>query len=610
MDTDYYKDNIIKMLSENTYAKTGTSSDKKTMSTIRNMLVSTTAELTVKERDYLVKFDVKSSQFYGLPKIHKSEVIKTAIKQQNSICVKITNPSDLKFRPIVAGPACPTHRTSDILDKLLRPFIKHVRSYVRDDLDFLNHLPNQLEPDEYLITLDITSLYSNIDHNIGREAITYWLDKYPAELHPRFTKDFILKCMDIVLTNNYFQFNGEEYKQTFGTAMGTKFAPTYATLVLGYLEAKVYDTIKSKYGENVQKHFTEKWRRYLDDCFLIWKNDLCQLQDLIYILNNMNNNIKFTMETSQVSLPFLDILVNVENKHIITDIYYKPTDTKQYLDYRSCHPRATRNNVPYNLARRICTIVKNIPLRDIRLRELEISLIDRNYPIGVIKRGIDMASSINIEILRNPQCKEEGNIIPFVNTHNPSRPNIFKHIREALPVLNSSPRMKDALEDTKFINSKRQPPNLKHILVNARFIEHQGNTGSRQCGDKKCKCCNDISTVSMFNFHASGHKFYIKDDLNCNSQNLLYVLICHGCEEYYIGQTGCDLRSRCRVHRQGISNNSSIPVDRHIFNCAKGLKKPYSIVPFYKLKTSVKDKRLVQESYFIDKFKPKLNHKP
>jgi hypothetical protein len=38
---------------------------------------------------------------YGLPKVHKSEVISNAILEQHTECIKILNPDDLKFRPIV-----------------------------------------------------------------------------------------------------------------------------------------------------------------------------------------------------------------------------------------------------------------------------------------------------------------------------------------------------------------------------------------------------------------------------------------------------------------------------------------------------------------------------
>ena len=59
--------------------------------------------------------------------------------------------------------------------------------------------------------------------------------------------------------------------------MGTKFAPTYATLVLAYLEEKLYSEIETKFGKEFAIFIKENWKRFLDDCFVFWtksKDDL------------------------------------------------------------------------------------------------------------------------------------------------------------------------------------------------------------------------------------------------------------------------------------------------------------------------------------------------
>ena len=59
--------------------------------------------------------------------------------------------------------------------------------------------------------------------------------------------------------------------------MGTKVAPTYATLVLAYLE-----TILNKRLQEEDNAFAlyvkENWKRYLDDCFIFWERPI---EDLI-----------------------------------------------------------------------------------------------------------------------------------------------------------------------------------------------------------------------------------------------------------------------------------------------------------------------------------------
>ena len=80
---------------------------------------------------------------------------------------------------------------------------------------------------------------------------------------------------------------------------------------------------------------------------------------------------------------------------IETDIYYKPTDSKQYLLFNSCHPKHVAANIPYNLARRICTIVDNTETRNIRLEELKTFLENQNYPKTLIEAGIKKAKEEN-----------------------------------------------------------------------------------------------------------------------------------------------------------------------------------------------------------------------
>lgn len=81
--------------------------------------------------------DYNTNSFYRLPKIQKSQLIATAIKQQNSEVFNIKEPQDLKVKPVVVGPKFPTRKLSQSIDILLQPFLKHGKSYIRDSINFL-----------------------------------------------------------------------------------------------------------------------------------------------------------------------------------------------------------------------------------------------------------------------------------------------------------------------------------------------------------------------------------------------------------------------------------------------------------------------------------------
>ena len=140
-------------------------------------------------------------------------------------------------------------------------------------------------------------------------------------------------------------------------AYRTTFAPIYATLTIGYLEVKLYEKVTEVFGDEFGNYFVTNWKRFLDDCFIPWTKTVSDLESLHNILNNLHIDIKFTLQFSNTEQSFLDVLVKNREGKIETDIYYKDTDSKQYLLFNSCHPRHTKINIPYNLARRLRTMV-------------------------------------------------------------------------------------------------------------------------------------------------------------------------------------------------------------------------------------------------------------
>ena len=78
-------------------------------------------------------------------------------------------------------------------------------------------------------------------------AIEYFVSNYRRSINPRFTTQFILEAVSFILSNNSRTFDEMFYLQIQGTAMGTIFAPTYATLSMGFHEIELYATIRNKF---------------------------------------------------------------------------------------------------------------------------------------------------------------------------------------------------------------------------------------------------------------------------------------------------------------------------------------------------------------------------
>lgn len=84
----------------------------------------------------------------------------------------------------------------------------------------------------------------------------------------RFKTEFIIKSLKIILKENTFNFDGKIHRQIKGTAMGTKVAPSYANLVMGYLEKIMYTKVCETFDQDFKEYVIEKWKRFLDDCFV------------------------------------------------------------------------------------------------------------------------------------------------------------------------------------------------------------------------------------------------------------------------------------------------------------------------------------------------------
>ena len=126
--------------------------------------------------------------------------------------------------------------------------------------DFLNKLLTigNLPANSLLVTLDVSSLYTNIPHNEGINACDHFLRTSSRNTIPTGT---LCDLIRMILTMNNFCFNDNHYLQIHGTAMGTKMVPSYANLLLGYLEANALENAP------FQPH---AWLRDIDDIFMIW----------------------------------------------------------------------------------------------------------------------------------------------------------------------------------------------------------------------------------------------------------------------------------------------------------------------------------------------------
>ena len=604
LNSEFYIYKIEHMLSDtSTYSKSSITRDA-LANRVSKFVSNYKTIFTNSEYKALTYFDGDLAYMYGLPKIHKSTLINNAIANQISDIILLEDPEDLTFRPIVSCTNCPLSKANQLLDKLLRPFLQHLPYRLQDGWEYLRILPSTVPSDSSITTADITSLYTNVTHHAGICAITYFCNTYPDLIHTRFDKNFILDLLNFCLHNSFIIFNGKCYHQLSGVPMGADFSPSYCDLTVGYYELTLVQQIKNVLPYDIADFVLESYRRYLDDIVIMWRDSFGDFTTITAIFDLLDDNLTFIFEPLSQSTNFLDITITISEGYISTDIYHKSTDTFNYVPYKSNHPRHTKNNIPFCLAQRICGIVSDNNIRDLRLNEMRLRLAAKGYPKSVIQTGIDMAlakSRHDIIAARSTQTNDEI-VGALVSTFNPAYKPPIKEIQD---LINKARPHVPLFNKLKVINSYRQAPNLKRTLT--LNINNTKNPVIYKCNRPRCKCCTQLIIGSQYTLK-SGQIIKPNKNMCCTDVNLIYLLVCDGCLDFYIGESGTMVSMRINTHRDHSKPNpnvSALTCDKHFQACCGGKFRVFFI---HKMPPgdSLSSRRCM-EYKLIRTFKPKLN---
>ena len=243
--------------------------------------------ITRKQLDYLTPpSEPRHRQLYLLPKIHKS-----AEKWPEK---EIMPPG----RPIIFDCGSESYRIAQYIDSFLAPLSVTHASYVKNTTDFLDKITSITSPDNcILFTLDVESLYTNIDNIAGLASVKRAFDRTLDTDRPDRE---IMELLEISLKYNDFQFKYNFYLQIHGTAMGKVFDPNYANIFMVDWEENALSSCNK---------LRIVYLRYLDDIFGIWTHGETEFNGFLTILNNQHPSIRVTSEFSYESVNFLDTTI-------------------------------------------------------------------------------------------------------------------------------------------------------------------------------------------------------------------------------------------------------------------------------------------------------------
>ena len=547
----------------------------------------TTAEIAAIKNVYSNKINT----FYVLPKIHKCPKINDKVQNTNSYYVEIKFPIDLSSRPIVSQCHFILKPLDILITKLLKPLQTLVRSYIKDSFDFIQKLSKYDTLSNHIfLTFDINSLYTNISYDLGKCAIKFYYSKYKNILNSRFSLKFILKSIKLLLFNNYFTFNKVTYVQKTGTAMGASFSPIYATLAVGYLEETINPD--NNFNINCINYFKENFFRFIDDCFIIWKTDLCQPNIVLEKLNSLNPKLIYTMNKSINEIKYLDIKINNNNNKINTDISYKETNNHLYLHFHSYHPRHIKRNIPYCLMYRINKLVSDDLTKKHRFLQIKRHLLKLKYPIKLINNAIKKCYSPHLPKVK-PTEKYFNHIIEYNNQIDVGfTKESFENLK-SLP----TPLVKN-INKYNLRNIFTQSNNLIYLLNSYKITDRC----VRKCNKINCMLCNELILYKN-QITVNDKKVKLNRSVNCKSFNVIYILFCAGCDKFYVGKTEQPLHKRINLHRsQAKKPDPILPVSKHLYQCSNS-KFYVSVLQI----CNNSDNLSSSENFFINYLSPSLN---
>ena len=285
---------------------------------------------------------------------------------------------------------------------------------------------------------------------------------------------------------------------------------------------------------------------------MIWTHGMDELQKFIPYLNNIHPKIKFTHESSETSITFLDTTVKIDSdRKLYTTLFEKPTDTHLYLHHTSAHnkPCHTKGHFGQFLRiRGICT--KNDDFISHGLEMIQ-HYVRRGYPLKSLKKHMLRAARYTQTDLLTVKTKQEIKTPVMVTRYNPMNPDIRGFIHNNWNIIEHSNDCVHTFSEKSMVGFRRLP-NLRDILTSASITYPPKVAPVKQIIPKHCtrlgKCtyCPLIHKDTSVKCNVSNkiHKLTnFPKHISCELSDIVYLINCRKCNKYYVVETGRAFRS-------------------------------------------------------------------
>ena len=403
----------------------------------------------------------KLGKFFMLPKIHK---IPDDILEQMEENEQIRKNHLIPGRPIVSLCGTPMHNIGHFIDYIILPLVQKQYTYTRDTKHLIRKIESlQVPNDIWLITFDASNMYTNLENTELLEATSRVLNnldrsQYSIKIP---TKETIMQLLKLILENNEFTFNDQMYRQKIGVPMG------------GSCSAELADLRMFEILENILTRFTKRnnivfCTRFRDDALLLYRGSEHEIHELFELANSCHKHLKFTYEISNSNITFLDTEIFKGKRFNLNgtlDIrtHVKKTETFQYLDRKSSHPKGVFKGF---IKGEILRNIRNTNNKDdlqVLVEAFKNRLLKRGYKETEINDMINETVNLDrTEVLRDKARKKTKPIV-FVTNYNPAVRQLKRLLLKHWKILEQNAQCKQIFKSNPIISYKRRK-NLQELL--------------------------------------------------------------------------------------------------------------------------------------------------
>ena len=307
----------------------------------------------------------------------------------------------------------------------------------------------------------------------------------------------------------------------------------------------------------------------IDDILILWPHPKEKLNTLLQDLNQFHPTIKFTHESSDQSINFLDLTIykgpRFQEKGLF-DIktYFKPTNSFQYLHYSTCHPWTTLKGIIKGETVRFLRSTSDQTTYQKTLTDLQHHLIRRGYPKQVITQTFASTPFSLREhyLTRNSTTSNPDPETPhpqiFSTNFTPHTTGLKNTLTQPWNIITGDAELSTLYPDKPTICYRKNKTIAQHLVkaitpgdppqqtstLPPGITNFQPHLRISTCGHSRCRVCPKLLPLEKI----KGHPLHQK--LNCSTKNVIYTITCVHCpEKIYIGQTTTGIRIRFRHHR-------------------------------------------------------------